>query len=140
MVIGFTSGCFDLLHEGHVRYLERCAALCDQLIVGVDSDDMVREAKGPLRPIIPQQERLRLVGMLTCVDDGVLVFGLGDLKEIVSDYGVNKVFKHEGFAEIENVLGVAGTEAELVIVPDIPGLVSTTEIIQRILSRYHETI
>jgi rfaE bifunctional protein nucleotidyltransferase chain/domain len=66
--IGFTCGAFDLLHAGHVDYLERARALCDTLIVAVNSDASVRQYKSPLRPIQPQQQRLRIVGALRCVD------------------------------------------------------------------------
>jgi D-glycero-beta-D-manno-heptose 1-phosphate adenylyltransferase len=64
----FTNGVFDLLHPGHVRYLQRARALGDALIVGLNSDRSVRQVKGPLRPITPEQERGELLGALACVD------------------------------------------------------------------------
>ena len=66
--IGFTCGAFDLLHAGHVDYLEKARALCDTLIVAVNTDASVRQYKSPLRPIQPQEQRLRLVGALRSVD------------------------------------------------------------------------
>lgn len=60
-VRGLTSGCFDLCHVGHILYLQRCKLLCDELIVGVDSDELVRKTKGPRRLIISENERLDLV-------------------------------------------------------------------------------
>jgi rfaE bifunctional protein nucleotidyltransferase chain/domain len=66
--VGFTSGAFDLLHAGHADYLEKARALCDVLIVGVNTDRSVREYKGPDRPIVPQDQRLRLVAALESVD------------------------------------------------------------------------
>ena len=57
--IVFTNGCFDLLHIGHVRYLEKARALGDVLVVGVNSDSSVRKLKGPKRPILPEEERAR---------------------------------------------------------------------------------
>ncbi|MGD0000910.1 MAG: adenylyltransferase/cytidyltransferase family protein, partial [Bryobacteraceae bacterium] len=60
--IGFTCGAFDLLHAGHVDYLERARGLCDTLIVAVNSDASIRQYKSPLRPIQPQEQRLRVVG------------------------------------------------------------------------------
>lgn len=67
-IVVTTNGVFDILHVGHVRYLERARALGDLLIVGVNSDDSVRRLKGPLRPILPDAERAELLAALTCVD------------------------------------------------------------------------
>lgn len=64
----FTNGCFDLLHYGHVRYLERARALGDLLVVGVNSDSSVRELKGARRPLVAQHDRSRLVAALESVD------------------------------------------------------------------------
>ena len=66
--IVFTNGCFDLLHVGHLRYLEKAKALGDLLVVGVNSDDSVREIKGPRRPLLPLRERMELLAGLSCVD------------------------------------------------------------------------
>jgi len=63
-----TNGVFDLLHPGHVRYLQQARALGDALIVGVNSDRSVRAIKGPSRPITPEDERAELVAALVCVD------------------------------------------------------------------------
>ena len=64
----FTNGCFDLLHPGHVRYLEKARALGDALIVGLNSDRSVRELKGPTRPIFPEAERAEILAALESVD------------------------------------------------------------------------
>jgi D-beta-D-heptose 7-phosphate kinase / D-beta-D-heptose 1-phosphate adenosyltransferase len=69
----FTNGCFDLLHVGHVTYLEQAAALGDVLVVGINSDSSVRALKGPQRPIYNQQVRSAMLAALDCVDH-VLVF------------------------------------------------------------------
>ncbi|MBN2202119.1 HAD-IIIA family hydrolase [bacterium] len=66
--VGFTSGAFDLLHAGHADYLEKAKALCDTLVVGVNSDRSVREYKGPDRPVVPESQRLKLVAALESVD------------------------------------------------------------------------
>ncbi len=63
-----TNGVFDLLHVGHVRYLEASRALGDLLIVGVNSDSSVRQLKGETRPINPQEERVEILLALRCVD------------------------------------------------------------------------
>ena len=66
--VAFTNGCFDLLHAGHLDYLERTKALADVLIVGVNSDSSVRRLKGPGRPVVPASLRVRLVAALKPVD------------------------------------------------------------------------
>jgi len=68
----FTNGVYDLLHPGHVRYLQAARALGDALIVGVNSDRSVRVNKGPSRPINLEQERAEVVAALACVDAAVV--------------------------------------------------------------------
>jgi D-beta-D-heptose 7-phosphate kinase/D-beta-D-heptose 1-phosphate adenosyltransferase len=67
-VVVFTNGVFDLLHPGHVRYLQQARALGDVLAVGLNSDASVRRNKGPQRPIIPEAERAEILAALDCVD------------------------------------------------------------------------
>lgn len=64
----FTNGCYDLLHPGHVRLLERARSMGDILILALNSDDSVRRLKGPARPLISQQERAALASRLQSVD------------------------------------------------------------------------
>ncbi|MEU4778714.1 D-glycero-beta-D-manno-heptose 1-phosphate adenylyltransferase [Micromonospora sp. NPDC023633] len=71
--IVFTNGCFDVLHRGHVRYLEQARALGDLLVVAVNSDGSVRRLKGPDRPVNPVEDRVALLAALACVDH-VVVF------------------------------------------------------------------
>jgi D-beta-D-heptose 7-phosphate kinase/D-beta-D-heptose 1-phosphate adenosyltransferase len=71
--IVFTNGVFDLIHPGHVRYLQAARAHGDVLIVGLNSDASVRRNKGPDRPINPEEERAEVLAALTCVD-AVAVF------------------------------------------------------------------
>ncbi len=66
--IAFANGCFELLHVGHVRFLEGAKAEGDVLIVGVNSDHAVEELKGPGRPLLPAEARVELVAALECVD------------------------------------------------------------------------
>jgi D-beta-D-heptose 7-phosphate kinase/D-beta-D-heptose 1-phosphate adenosyltransferase len=70
--IVFTNGVYDLLHPGHVRYLQAARAEGDALIVGVNSDRSVRANKGPERPIIPEEERAELIAALSAVDAAVI--------------------------------------------------------------------
>jgi D-beta-D-heptose 7-phosphate kinase/D-beta-D-heptose 1-phosphate adenosyltransferase len=64
----FTNGCFDLLHLGHVRYLQEARDLGDFLIVGLNSDRGTRALKGPGRPLVPEEERAEILAALTCID------------------------------------------------------------------------
>src|SRR4051812_37949654 len=68
MGIVLTSGSFDLIHEGHALYLEEAKKRGDLLIVGVDSDEKIRRRKGPDRPIVPEDERLRMLTHLRSPD------------------------------------------------------------------------
>ncbi len=66
--IVFTNGCFDILHRGHITYLNRAKALGDVLVVGINSDDSVRRLKGPARPINPLDDRLQVLAALSYID------------------------------------------------------------------------
>ncbi len=66
--IVFTNGCFDILHVGHVRYLEKTKSLGDVLVVGLNSDASVRRLKGPGRPLNRQRDRAEVLSALSCVD------------------------------------------------------------------------
>ena len=70
--IVFTNGVYDLLHRGHVEYLEEARALGDRLVVGVNGDASVRRLKGAERPILPQRDRAALIAALACVDMAVV--------------------------------------------------------------------
>lgn len=70
--IGYTCGVFDLLHIGHLNLLERCKEMCNTLIVGVCNDDYVKNVKHK-NPVYSENERLRLINALKCVDNAVLV-------------------------------------------------------------------
>jgi len=64
----FTNGCFDLLHLGHVRYLQQARALGDFLVLGLNDDAGTRVLKGPGRPLVPQEERAEILAALSCID------------------------------------------------------------------------
>jgi rfaE bifunctional protein nucleotidyltransferase chain/domain len=80
--VAFANGCFDLLHVGHVRYLQAAAAEADRLIVAVNDDASVAGLKGEGRPILPAAERAELVSALRCVDY-VVVFGDADVERLL---------------------------------------------------------
>src|SRR4051812_5505443 len=70
--IVFTNGVFDLLHPGHVRYLQHARSLGDALVIGINSDRSVRANKGPARPVTPEDERVEVLEALRCVDATVV--------------------------------------------------------------------
>jgi rfaE bifunctional protein nucleotidyltransferase chain/domain len=103
--VAFANGCFDLLHVGHVRYLESAAQEADVLVVAINDDPSVRELKGDGRPILPAPDRAALVAALACVDF-VVVFPeltVGPLLEALrpevhckgTDYTVDSVPERE---------------------------------------------
>ena len=82
LTVVFTNGHFDLLHAGHVTYLQAARAMGDRLIVGLNSDTSTRRRKGPTRPILPQNERALLLAALRAVD-AVVVWDEDDFREVV---------------------------------------------------------
>ena len=84
LTVVFTNGCFDLLHAGHIHYLERARAQGDRLIVALNSDGSVTQLKGPGRPILTQGDRCRIVASLECVD-WVTVFAEITPRRIIQD-------------------------------------------------------
>lgn len=130
--IVFTNGCFDILHVGHLRYLQAARALGDALVVGVNSDAGVRRLKGPGRPIVPEEERAELLAGLACVDY-VTLFGeplpnetIEALRPHIHVKGGD--YTAEALPEAETVRACGG---EVVILPLVPGR-STTWILERI--------
>ena len=81
--IALANGVFDLLHVGHLRYLQGARALADALVVGVNSDLSARRLKGPDRPVIPEGERAELVAALACTDH-VVIFDEPDVRALLA--------------------------------------------------------
>ena len=93
----FTNGVFDLLHPGHVRYLQRARQLGDALIVGLNSDRSVRRNKGEDRPITPEAERAEILSALECVD-AIAIFDEETPFEIISAIQPNVLVKGADWA------------------------------------------
>ena len=130
--IVFTNGVFDLLHPGHVRYLQQAAALGDVLIVGVNSDRSVRAIKGPSRPVTPQDERAELVAALECVAAAV-VFDEDTPWQLIDALQPDVLVKGADWAE-DAIVGRDIVEARggrVVRVPIESGYATTT-IVERI--------
>ena len=96
--IVFTNGVFDLLHVGHLRYLQRARTLGDALIVGLNSDRSVRANKGPQRPITPEAERAEVLEALSCVD-GVVIFDEETPHELIASIQPDVLVKGADWAE-----------------------------------------
>ena len=128
----FTNGVFDLLHPGHVRYLQRARALGGALIVGLNSDRSVRANKGDGRPITPEAERAEILAALACVD-AVVVFDEDTPYEIIVAIQPDVLVKGADWAD-DAIVGRDSVEARggtVVRVPVEPGY-STSAIIERI--------
>lgn len=126
-IVGLTSGCFDLPHFYHLQYLQRCAAQCDVLIVGVDADDLILAQKGKA-PAMPEHQRTAMIAALRCVD---VVFTLRNLKDLqLAGTSAHVLFKNNPQIYGQPIIGAE--TATLVIIPDIQEIQSTTELKQKI--------
>ncbi|MGE5557149.1 MAG: D-glycero-beta-D-manno-heptose 1-phosphate adenylyltransferase [Bacillota bacterium] len=128
----FTNGCFDLMHAGHVNYLEKAGRLGGKLVVGLNSDDSVRRLKGPSRPIITEKDRAYLLAALECVD-GVVVFGEDTPAELIRALKPDVLVKGGDYRP-DNVVGRDDVE-RLEIIPFIEGY-SSTSIIEKIVDAH----
>ncbi len=138
--IVFTNGCFDLLHVGHIRYLEKAKTLGDILIVGVNSDRSVRLLKGPKRPILPEDERAEILSGLRCIDY-ITLFEEPTPLELIAQIQPHLLVKGGDWAK-EAIVGKEIVEAsggKVVVLPFVEGH-STSNLIETILTRYGKGI
>jgi D-beta-D-heptose 7-phosphate kinase/D-beta-D-heptose 1-phosphate adenosyltransferase len=129
----FTNGVFDLLHPGHVRYLQLARSLGDALILGLNADASVRRNKGPSRPITPERERAELLVALNAVD-AVVIFDEDTPAEIVRALQPDILVKGADWPA-DQIVGRDTVEARggrVVLVPVEQGY-STTSIVERVL-------
>lgn len=133
--VGLTSGSFDLFHATHADYLDCCRRHCGHdgvLIVGVDSDYLIRFRKGDLRPVVPEFDRLRLVEGKKCVFAAFILGSPEDFGRATEVLGVKYIFKNQEYKGKE-VFGADLPGVELVIVPDFQRTESTSELIKKIV-------
>ena len=132
--IVFTNGCFDLLHIGHIRYLQDARELGDLLVVGVNSDASIRTLnKDPRRPIVPEDQRTEVLAALGCVDF-VVVFHESDPLVLIESLRPDVLVKGGDWTP-ERIIGRKEVEAQggsVHSIPLTPGI-STTLLIQRIV-------
>ncbi len=130
--VGFTNGCFDLLHPGHIRVLEAARSHCDRLLVGLNSDQSVRRMKGPSRPVQNEMARALVLASLNCVD-GVVIFSEDTPIELIGALRPNLLVKG-GEYRPEDVVGADAIEdwgGKLLLVEMIPGW-STTQTVSKL--------
>jgi D-glycero-beta-D-manno-heptose 1-phosphate adenylyltransferase len=133
-VVVITNGVFDLLHPGHIRYLQAARAEGDLLIVAVNSDRTVRENKGPTRPIQPEMERAEVLAALACVD-AVLIFDDLTPATVVERIQPDVLVKGADWAH-DAIVGRDTVEARggrVVRVTVVPGY-STTTLVEKVAS------
>jgi D-beta-D-heptose 7-phosphate kinase/D-beta-D-heptose 1-phosphate adenosyltransferase len=136
--IVFTNGCFDLLHVGHVKYLQQARRLGDLLVLGLNSDASIRRLKGPRRPLIGQEERAHVLAALNCVDY-VVIFDEDTPLELIEALQPGILVKGGDYT-LEQVVGrevVEGSGGRVEIIRFVDGK-STTNIINKILQQYGE--
>ena len=136
--IVFTNGCFDLLHIGHIRYLEKARTLGDILVVGVNSDSSVRILKGPKRPILPVKERAEILSGLGCVDY-ITIFNEQDPLKLITSLHPHVLVKGGDWTKEQIVGGdvVERSGGKVVIISFVKGT-STSNLIGTILKKYEK--
>ena len=137
-IVVTTNGCFDVLHVGHLRYLQASQGLGSLLVVGVNSDDSVRALKGENRPLVPADERAEMLAGLACVDY-VTIFPELDPIDLLSAIKPN-IHVKGGDYTIERVIereAVESNGGKVIVGLNVPGK-STTDLIETIRERYND--
>jgi len=134
--IVFTNGCFDILHAGHVKYLEKAASLGDVLILGLNSDSSVKKIKGPCRPIVGEKDRASVVSSLGFVDY-VVIFGDPTPLKLIRKIEPDVLVKGADWKAVDIVGAdrVKSYGGRVVTVPLVKGR-STTRLIRMISKRF----
>ncbi|MEA3489308.1 MAG: D-glycero-beta-D-manno-heptose 1-phosphate adenylyltransferase [Candidatus Omnitrophota bacterium] len=130
--IGFTNGCFDIIHRGHVKYLEDAKKDCDLLLIGVNSDDSVRRIKGEGRPVNPQEDRIKVLAAFESVDF-LTIFDDETPQVLIKKLTPDVLFKGGDWKE-EDIVGadhVRDNGGRVRVIPYLEGY-STTELIERL--------
>jgi rfaE bifunctional protein nucleotidyltransferase chain/domain len=132
----FTNGCFDLLHAGHVGYLQAARKAGDVLFIGLNSDTSVRTVKGSGRPLNCEDDRVAVLSALACVD-GIILFNAPDPLDLIVAIKPDILVKGADWTEAE-IIGAqevkqrGGQVVRVALQPDV----STSILIRRILNRY----
>jgi rfaE bifunctional protein nucleotidyltransferase chain/domain len=130
--VGFVNGCFDILHVGHIEMLRYAKSLCDHLVVAIDTDDRVKQSKGPTRPFNTQNDRQHMLMALKAVDEVVIFSTDEELVSLVKHYKPDTMVVGSDW-ENKRVIGSEHAK-ELKFYRKIDGY-STTKILERSSSR-----
>jgi D-beta-D-heptose 7-phosphate kinase/D-beta-D-heptose 1-phosphate adenosyltransferase len=140
LVVGFTNGCFDIIHEGHIEILSEARSHCDRLIVAINSDASVARLKGPTRPIQSERARAKVISALAFVD-AVITFDTETPLDLIADIKPNVLVKGADY-KVEEVVGRSIVEANggrVVLVPLVPNS-STTRIVEKMKAGKREAL
>lgn len=132
----FTNGCFDILHKGHVDYLQKARDLGDFLCVGLNADASIKIIKGAKRPIVPQDERAFVLAALACVDF-VVVFNEADPYNLIKTAKPDILVKGTDWGK-DQIIGADVVESyggRVELIPLVAGC-SSTNIIETVLERH----
>lgn len=135
--IVFTNGCFDIVHLGHIDYLEKARALGDRLVLGLNTDASVSRLKGPLRPVVNEAARARLMAALSFVDT-VILFDEPTPLQLIEAVGPDILVKGDDYS-VENIVGadfVIANGGEVKTIPLVKGY-STSSLIEKIRTAYN---
>lgn len=130
--IVFTNGCFDIVHLGHIDYLEKARALGDKLVLGLNTDASVSALKGPARPVVDEKARARLVAAMEFVD-AVILFSEPTPLQLIQTISPDILVKGDDYT-VENIVGadfVISNGGEVMTIPLVKGY-STSTIIEKI--------
>ncbi|MDL5045337.1 adenylyltransferase/cytidyltransferase family protein [Oscillatoria amoena NRMC-F 0135] len=134
LVVGLTNGCFDLLHRGHVTYLQKARWKCDRLIVAVNSDHSVRALdKGPGRPLNSQDDRAFVLAGLSCVD-ATVIFDEPTVTRVIEALAPDHYFKGGDYTlatlNPDEKRAVQDGGGKITLIPLVPGK-STTALVKK---------
>lgn len=126
----FTNGCFDILHRGHADYLAFARSQGDALVVGLNSDASVRRAKGPSRPVNPEQDRAYVLGSLRAVDF-VVIFDEDEPRDLIAQILPDVLVKGKDWAHYVSGRDVVEAHGGRVVLAEMVEGRSTTATIER---------
>lgn len=132
----FTNGCFDIVHLGHVDYLEKARSLGDKLVLALNTDASVSRIKGPLRPVVNEYARARLMAALSFVDT-VILFDEPTPLQVIEKLEPDILVKGDDYS-VENIVGadfVTNRGGEVKTIPLVKGY-STSSLIEKIREAY----
>ncbi len=132
-IVAFTNGCFDLMHYGHIKYLQEIKSHCSKLIVGINTDESVKNIKGGSRPIMDMKSRVAVLASLEFVDM-VIPFNEVTPIRLIRDIEPNILAKGGDYKSIEDIVGheIVIENGGTVLLLDLEKGYSTTNIIEKI--------